>query len=539
MPIVSDLMTFHADRVPVTATLGDAATLMVDAGISSVIVVDQGKVVGIVTERDVMRAMREHENAALPVADVMTCPVHTVTEDADFRDAYRDAARLGIRHLVVVDHKSRPVGVVTETDFRRHLGLGFFRQMSDVSALMDRSFPTLPAQATLHEALKIMERDKATCVVIVDGLKPLGIVTERDVVRLFLADQGDMQLVSLMSQPLRSVRPDTNLADAAQLMQERRIRHLLVLDDAGDLVGVLSEHGLVRLLELDFVDEVLEERIELAAANETRLKIELDLAHALAVGKDRHDILTTILDVALRFPEFTCGALYWRQPDGAYRLEVQSGIPENLRSKIRVFSAGSPQARLIEAGMLVQNGCGCAGLGCASIQGCISSETCPEELGELLVLPILVGSRPMACLKLAGNGTSKITSVTVLSMKALGSQFSVTLERLAAQEEANQLKDNLSGLFDSLKDLIVVVNTSGNVVHYNRAVTERLGYAPDRLLGCRAVDMHPESTHEQAELYCHEMMAGERNSCLLPFLCADGSSLQVESRMLSGQVLLT
>lgn len=84
MTTVADLMTLHVDRVPVSATLGDAALCMVEGRISSVIVVDRDSVVGIVTERDMLHAMREHQARALPVTAVMASPVHTVRGDLDF-----------------------------------------------------------------------------------------------------------------------------------------------------------------------------------------------------------------------------------------------------------------------------------------------------------------------------------------------------------------------------------------------------------------------------------------------------------------------
>ncbi|EKE17003.1 MAG: hypothetical protein ACD_10C00680G0001, partial [uncultured bacterium] len=56
MPTVSQLMTHHADRVTSSATIAEAASLMMGARLSSVIVIDGEKVLGIVTERDILRA---------------------------------------------------------------------------------------------------------------------------------------------------------------------------------------------------------------------------------------------------------------------------------------------------------------------------------------------------------------------------------------------------------------------------------------------------------------------------------------------------
>ncbi|HSG24459.1 MAG TPA: CBS domain-containing protein, partial [Azonexus sp.] len=260
-------MTHHADRVLPSATIAEAARLMLSSRLSSVIVIENDKVLGIVTERDILRAMHQHQEAAQPITTLMSHPVLTVSEEMDFRDAYRSAALRGIRHLVVVDRQGKPLGVVTETDFHRHLGLGFFSQLNNVDTLMERHFPRLPVDATLDNALAAMALTRQSCVVVVDGEQPLGIVTERDVVRLFLDKQGGARLGTVMTQPVSTVLIDSSLSEAAQQMLDLGFRHLVVVDRSNRLLGLLTEHCLVRPLELDLLDDALSDRIELSAAN--------------------------------------------------------------------------------------------------------------------------------------------------------------------------------------------------------------------------------------------------------------------------------
>lgn len=244
---------------------------MIETRISSVIVVDEGRVVGIVTEGDMLHAMRERRAVGLPVSSVMTSPVHSVGAMVDFREAYRQAARLGIRHLVVTDEAGLPVGVASESDFRHHLGADFYRHLHDVETLMDRLFPRLPPDASLDHALTAMEAARATCVVVVEGRTAVGILTERDVVRLFLHAADNPPLSSVMTRPAITIGENCSLAEAADKMSECGIRHLVVVNAAGHAVGLLSEHTLMRPLELDLVDDVLAERLALTRSREAAL----------------------------------------------------------------------------------------------------------------------------------------------------------------------------------------------------------------------------------------------------------------------------
>ncbi|MDP3538401.1 MAG: EAL domain-containing protein [Azonexus sp.] len=270
-PKIIDLITRHSDHVHPESTLGEAATQMLERKISSMIVVDHGHAVGILTEGDVLHAMREHRSVALKVSAVMSSPVHSVSGSTDFRKAYREGARLGIRHIVVTDDSGQPIGVASESDFRHHLGPDFFRHLNDVNSLMDRLFPRLPPNAGLDTALTAMESARATCAVILEGRKPVGILTERDVVRLFLSAADNPPLSSVMTQPVITIIESSSLAEAAQTMSESGIRHLVVIDANGHAVGLLTEHTLMRPLELDLVDDVLAERLALTQSRDAAL----------------------------------------------------------------------------------------------------------------------------------------------------------------------------------------------------------------------------------------------------------------------------
>lgn len=97
-------------------TIAEASNLMSAKGVSSLVVADErGRPVGIITERDVLRAVANHRNHAadVPLGTVMTSPVVTIRRDAFTYVAMGRMDRLKLRHLVVVDDEGVGVGVVT------------------------------------------------------------------------------------------------------------------------------------------------------------------------------------------------------------------------------------------------------------------------------------------------------------------------------------------------------------------------------------------------------------------------------------------
>ncbi len=112
---VSELMTTRVVTIDAVRPAIEAARLMNERRISSVIVVDgEGRLVGILTERDVLRLVADGSGGlAEPVAAAMTGPVHAIEADALVYRALARMARLGVRHLPVVDDHDRPIGMLT------------------------------------------------------------------------------------------------------------------------------------------------------------------------------------------------------------------------------------------------------------------------------------------------------------------------------------------------------------------------------------------------------------------------------------------
>jgi CBS domain-containing membrane protein len=135
------------------------------------------------------------EPDARRVRDLMTREVVTLGR-ADKLVTADDVMRLGrIRHLPVLDERGQLVGIVTQTDLYRGAvlrALGFAAQDDrsllhglSVSDAMTEQVHTTAPDAPLREAAQTMLRHKLGCLVVVEGRKVVGILTESDFVKPF------------------------------------------------------------------------------------------------------------------------------------------------------------------------------------------------------------------------------------------------------------------------------------------------------------------------------------------------------------------
>lgn len=119
---VREVMSKPPAMLPCDRTLGDAVELLMARGISSVLVGDEMTGTGIVTERDVLRALqiRGPDALAAPLGEFRTLPLHAVAEDDFVYRAIGRMDRLGIRHLAATGADGRVAGVLTTRNLLRH-----------------------------------------------------------------------------------------------------------------------------------------------------------------------------------------------------------------------------------------------------------------------------------------------------------------------------------------------------------------------------------------------------------------------------------
>jgi len=108
---------------------------------------------------------------------------------------------------------------------------------------------TVKAEATVRDAVELMNKKEIGCLVVVDEEeKPTGIITERDLLKRVLAKRKDpvrTKIKDIMSKPLMTGTPHMDIEDAVRLMFKHKIKKLPVVEN-GRLVGLVTLTDLVR-----------------------------------------------------------------------------------------------------------------------------------------------------------------------------------------------------------------------------------------------------------------------------------------------------
>ena len=122
-------------------------------------------------------------------------------------------------------------------------------KLSDVLAIKGRRVVTVSANASITEAIRTMHREKVGAVLVPDGAScPIGILTERDVIRMHAEGDRDFDSLTVETRMTCSVvvgKLSMSVDEALTLMTERRFRHLPIVEE-GKLLGLVSIGDLVK-----------------------------------------------------------------------------------------------------------------------------------------------------------------------------------------------------------------------------------------------------------------------------------------------------
>jgi len=274
---ISDIMTTNLITVSLDTTIYEVVQSMQEKKISSIVIIENNKPIGIITERDILKAsLSPEENLKKPVSELMSSPVLSIHKNIDYRDAYMQMTEHKIRHLIIVDNQEILLGMISESDFLNHLNPEQLLAIKEVSKVMTADVLTSTPQNSVHSVLKLMAEYCVGGIVIQENNKAIGVVSERDALKLIQKSSTELQkpIRNYMSRPVITIYKSQTVLKAQSLMENSHIRRLVVVDDDNTIAGILTRHDLIKNIP-DYYVEILKEMIERQKelVSQTQLKL--------------------------------------------------------------------------------------------------------------------------------------------------------------------------------------------------------------------------------------------------------------------------
>ncbi|PHQ26506.1 diguanylate cyclase [Marinobacter guineae] len=264
-------------RCPPQTSIADAAARMAENSVSSILITENDQLIGIWTERDALTVdFSNPDSFERPISSVMSSPVLTLSSDMDAGEAALRFRETGKRHFLIVDESGAPVGILSQTDLALNQGLEPYLRLREVSTAIPHPPLVTDGKVPLSEVAAIMHRHQADAVVVDCHDEGLGILTERDIVRLIARNTGNALASDLATRPLLTVSGSDPLIHARDLLINHRIRHLAVTNSQGEVIGLIGYNDMLAGAEqmyLDDLREALEQRDRALAKSRQTLQL--------------------------------------------------------------------------------------------------------------------------------------------------------------------------------------------------------------------------------------------------------------------------
>ncbi|RJP19682.1 MAG: CBS domain-containing protein [Candidatus Omnitrophota bacterium] len=304
---VNDVMTHNPQAVKEQSPLTEVITLMIRGGFNGVpVIADDGRPIGIITQGDLIARgglpirlglLSEFPSekieefietlAQKPSREIMSSPVQTIPQNHDLSEAVTLMLKHNLKRLPVVDDQGRLSGMLARLDVfktvmrespdwrsfaKHHVKIDNLRFVRDV---MQRDTQTVYPETPIDEIIRIIDQRDSHRVAVVDtDGKLIGIVSDRDVFAQFSAQRAGLWPILMSKVPLlksnrfyeeivKSGRAKTasdimianpiaiteyeSVQEAINLMTEKRLKRLPVVDEQGFFKGMISRDAVLRI----------------------------------------------------------------------------------------------------------------------------------------------------------------------------------------------------------------------------------------------------------------------------------------------------
>ena len=149
-------------------------------------------------------------------------------------------------------------------------------------------------------------------------------------------------------------------------------------------------------------------------------------------------------------------------------------------------------------------------------------------------IPLLSKGVSIGALNFASTRRHVITDAEKQTLISISWELGSTIERMAAEEKVKKASKNLETLFNSIDEMVFVLDMQGRILVVNDTVLKRLLYTPEELTGSDVLLLHVPERRDEALRNVQGMIAGTIDSCPVPVIAKDGTRIEVETKVTRG-----
>ncbi len=281
--------------------------------------------------------------------------------------------------------------------------------------------------------------------------------------------------------------------------------------------------------DIDFLQGIIVDITERKQANNF-VRIEYDFDDVLRPGDNLQDIFEKILDFVLQIKAVDCGAIYLLDGSkGDLELIAYRGLSEKFADSIRYFGVNTIQARLFTTGYPVYKYF-------SEISAMIKEDFDYEGLQAMGFIPVHYNDKIVAAMILGSHRELEIPANSRNVIDTIASQLGMIVTRF---KEGTLIKKDhgLQDLFDTMDDLIFIMDMGGLIIHTNHALQKYLQYSKKDLSKMDFLELFPPGKEKEVleSIDLEGLISGNSSRCYVPLMNNDHKFLSADTKFFVGK----
>ncbi|MDD5373402.1 MAG: diguanylate cyclase [Sulfurimonas sp.] len=247
-PTIGNIATTSVVSIDINKTISDAIKMMFESVHRNIIVIDEN-VFRILTVNDILNIKIQNVDLNNSLKSLRLSTVSVAHKDKNILEIV-DYLNCEIEYICVTNSDGSLHGLVSHTDVTSSIDpetlmdnfcLQDFLKLSRRAKWVNKEMKTL-------DLLEEMIKNRYESVMIVENFKPIGIFTTKDVVKIIKHNEDlELPVSNYMSSPVDTISKNCSIKEALAFLKEKHYKRVVVVDDNGDMSGIITQKELISL----------------------------------------------------------------------------------------------------------------------------------------------------------------------------------------------------------------------------------------------------------------------------------------------------
>jgi len=245
-------------------SIKDAMAVMNENKNGCAVLLKNFKPIGIITESDIVNALKNKLDLNDKAMNIAKLNIISTSQNRLVEFAFDILAEHNIRRIILVNEIGDYSGIVLQEDLFDHIEDDVYKidlKISDI-VQQNQNILTIDISKSIIEVLSIMQENDIGSLIVTRYGKYVGIITEKDILKLTFLEIDMSEEVSMhMTFPVISIKENSLVTDAIDLMKEKSIRRILILNEYDNLVAILSNRDILKHIKGNYT-RILQNKIK-------------------------------------------------------------------------------------------------------------------------------------------------------------------------------------------------------------------------------------------------------------------------------------